>query len=84
MSVIIPPAVALALLGMGFSGVSVAPNFLGEVKLAVRGTSSTEARELAGSLCQATTSADAVEALQRLKRTLHERRVASEPGTGRA
>ena len=77
-------ATALALLGMGFSGVSVAPNFLGEVKLAVRGTSSTEARELAGSLCQATTSADAVEALQRLKRTLHERRVASEPGTGRA
>jgi phosphoenolpyruvate-protein kinase (PTS system EI component) len=77
-------ATALALLGMGYSGVSVAPNFLGEIKVAVRETSFADARNLAGSLCHATTSADALEALQSLRRRLHTRRLASETETGGA
>lgn len=40
-------ASALMLLGMGYDAVSVAPNFLGEVKYAVRQTPLTDARELA-------------------------------------
>lgn len=40
-------ASALMLLGMGYDGLSVAPNFLGEVKYAVRQTARSEARELA-------------------------------------
>lgn len=38
---------ALALLGLGFHGVSVAPNFVPELKFAVRSTSLAQARELA-------------------------------------
>lgn len=40
-------ATALMLLGMGYASVSVAPNFLSQVKYAVRGTTLAEARALA-------------------------------------
>jgi phosphotransferase system enzyme I (PtsI) len=73
-------ATALALMGMGYTGVSVAPNFLGEIKVAVRGATASETRALAGSLYKATTSADAVEALTSVRRALHDRRLASESG----
>lgn len=41
------PAIAMLLLGMGFDGVSVAPNFLHEIKYAVRQGSGADARALA-------------------------------------
>jgi phosphotransferase system enzyme I (PtsP) len=46
------PAVAIALLGMGYDSVSVAPNFVSEIKYAVRRTTLAEARGLARDLLE--------------------------------
>jgi len=60
-------ATALMLLGMGFTGVSVAPNLLNEIKYAVRRTPSSEALEIARA-AQAESSVEGV-------RRVHERQV---------
>jgi phosphoenolpyruvate-protein phosphotransferase len=52
------PALAVLLFGMGFDAVSVAPNFVPEIKYAVRKISRAEAQELAGQAVAATTCAE--------------------------
>lgn len=51
------PALAVILFGMGFDAVSVAPNFVPEIKYAVRKVSHAEARELAQAALSASTIA---------------------------
>lgn len=48
------PAIAVFLLGLGFDSVSVAPNFVAEIKYAVRRTSLAEARDLASAVLACT------------------------------
>ena len=68
-------ATALMLLGMGFTGVSVAPNLLNEIKYAVRRTPSSEALEIARA-AQAESSVEGVRrVLQQVRERLHERQV---------
>ena len=66
-------ATALLLMGMGFSSLSVAPNFLHEVKYAVRRTSIVEARELAREACRQDTSEGVRALLASMRERLHQR-----------
>jgi phosphotransferase system enzyme I (PtsP) len=66
-------AATLGLLGMGYSAVSAAPNFLAELRFAVRHTTEAEARELAEGLATATTSQAVADLLAAQHRRLYER-----------
>jgi len=66
-------ATALLLLGMGFDGVSVAPNFVSEVKYAVRETSLVEAQELAREALTRSVGTEIHRLLEQARRRLHER-----------
>ncbi len=63
------PAIAVMLLGMGFDSVSVAPNFVPEIKYAVKRTSLDEARRLAHDVAQCVD----VESVRRTLTTARER-----------
>lgn len=64
------PLVALVLLGMGYHSVSVSPQFLDEIKYAVRRCSFERAQEAAKKLLQATTHAEILERMQSLRAQL--------------
>lgn len=64
-------AAALMLLGMGYGFVSVAPNFLAEIRYAVRLTSFAEARQLAERVLEARTADVVREALDETRERLH-------------
>lgn len=68
-------ATALMLLGMGFDGVSVAPNFLNEIKYAVRRTPAAEAAEIARQALAETTCEGVKRVLQGVRERLHERQL---------
>jgi phosphoenolpyruvate-protein phosphotransferase len=65
------PAVAILLLGLGYDAVSVAPNFLAEIKYAVRTCTSAEARELANEALAQTTAEGVRRTLSRFRDRLH-------------
>ncbi len=73
-------AYALLLLGMGVTGVSLAPHFLAEVRYAVRRSSMARLREMAQAACAASSSAEVRELLVDLRRELHEELEAQEGG----
>jgi len=68
-------ATAVLLMGMGYASVSVAPNFLDEVKYAVRQTRFSEAQALAEDAARAETSAAVRSVLLELRERLHQRQV---------
>ncbi len=68
-------ATALMLLGMGFDGVSVAPNFLDEIKYAVRRTPSAEAAEIARAALAESTCEGVKRVLLGVRERLHERQL---------
>jgi phosphoenolpyruvate-protein kinase (PTS system EI component) len=75
-------ATALMLLGMGFSSVSVAPNFLSQVKYAIRSTTLEEVQTLAAEASEAT-SGDAVrKLLEDLRVRLHARQAGDQTASG--
>ena len=61
------PAVALTLLGLGFDSISVAPNFLPEIKYAIRACASDEARDLARRVLEQRTAADVSKVLSQMR-----------------
>ena len=65
-------AATLGLLGMGYTSVSAAPNFLPELRFAVRHTTAVEARELASGLARAVSSEEVQELLAQQHRRLYE------------
>jgi len=65
-------ATALLLFGMGFSGVSVAPNFVPQVKYALRETTAEEARSLADRVRGLDSGPAIREVLEDARRRLHE------------
>ena len=65
-------AATLGLLGMGYTSVSAAPNFLPELRFAVRHTTAVEARELASRLAVAVSSEEVQELLAQQHRRLYE------------
>lgn len=65
-------AATLGLLGMGYTAVSAAPNFLPELRFAVRHTTTAEARALADGLRTATSSEAVQELLAQQHRRLYE------------
>jgi phosphoenolpyruvate-protein phosphotransferase len=67
-------ATMLGLLGMGYDAVSVAPNFLAELRFAVRRTTHARARELATALVSARNSSEVREQLTGMRRELHAER----------
>lgn len=75
-------ATALMLMGMGYTSVSVAPNFLSGVKYAVRGTTMDEARILAERAVIASSGDEVRELLEEFRVRLHERQFGVEPGAG--
>lgn len=70
-------AIALMLLGMGYHSVSVAPNFLNEIRYAVRRTSCAEAQEIAKQARQQSRCEDVRKVLAGLRERLHERQLDS-------
>ncbi|MBI5364229.1 MAG: phosphoenolpyruvate--protein phosphotransferase [Planctomycetes bacterium] len=66
-------ATALMLMGMGYTSLSVAPNFLHEVKYAVRRTTLEEARTLAREACRQDTSENVRMLLAAMRDRLHQR-----------
>ncbi len=66
------PAVALVLLGMGYSSVSVSPQFIPEIKYAVRRTSSEAAHRLVEDILQRTTADGIREILDRIRASVLE------------
>ncbi len=64
-------AAALSLLGMGFTSISAAPNFLPEIRYAVRTTPIAQARQLAQDLVEAKTSKGVRQRLAQERRRLH-------------
>jgi phosphotransferase system enzyme I (PtsP) len=75
-------ATALLLMGMGYSSLSVAPNFLDEVKYAVRQTTLVEAEELAREVCRQNTSEDIRALLLAMRERLHQRQLGvNDPAT---
>jgi len=66
------PAMAVILLGMGFHGVSVAPNFLAEIKFAVRSVSLLEAEAFAAEVLSERTSEGVGAVLGRLRARLYD------------
>lgn len=65
-------ATALLLLGMGYTGVSVAPNFVAQVKYALRETSLEDARSLAATVRGLDSGARVREVLEETRRRLHD------------
>lgn len=65
-------ATALLLLGLGFTGVSVAPNFVPQVKHALRETSLEGARQLAETVRALDSGARVREVLEETRRRLHD------------
>ncbi|HVS11981.1 MAG TPA: phosphoenolpyruvate--protein phosphotransferase [Planctomycetota bacterium] len=61
------PATALMLLGMGFDAVSVAPNFVAEIKYAVRKTRAADARAAAQEAVRQTTAEGVRRVLARIR-----------------
>ena len=70
-------AIALMLLGMGYHSVSVAPNFLNEIRYAVRRTSCAEAQEIAKQARQQSRCEDVRKVLAGLRERMHERQLDS-------
>jgi signal transduction protein with GAF and PtsI domain len=70
-------AIALMLLGMGYHSVSVAPNFLNEIRYAVRRTSCSEAQEIAKQARQQIRCEDVRKVLAGLRERMHERQLDS-------
>jgi phosphotransferase system enzyme I (PtsI) len=68
-------ATALMLLGLGYDSVSVAPNFLSEIKYAVRETALSEAREIAQRASQETTCDGVRQVLSDARERLHARQL---------
>ena len=68
-------ATALMLLGMGYDSVSVVPNFLPEIKYAVRETQLAEAREIARSAQIETTCEGVRRVLAEVRERLHARQL---------
>ncbi len=66
-------AAALMLIGMGYDSLSVAPNFLGEVKYAVRETTLVEAQEIARRVAQERSSEGVRAVLSQVRQRLHAR-----------
>jgi len=64
------PAMALLLLGLGYDSVSVAPQFVPEIKYAVRSTAHSEARSLAEEVLAQETAAGVREIMERVDRRL--------------
>jgi phosphotransferase system enzyme I (PtsI) len=75
-------ATALMLMGMGYTSVSVAPNFLSQVKYAVRGTTMEEARILAERAVIASSGDEVRALLEEFRVRLHERQTGVESGAG--
>ncbi len=61
------PALAVLMFGMGFDAVSVAPNFLPEIKYAVRKVSHAEAKELARAAVEARSCAEVKQVVARCR-----------------
>jgi phosphotransferase system enzyme I (PtsI) len=72
------PAMAVVLLGMGFDSVSVAPNFLAEIKYAVRTFSRAEAEGFAAEILAERTSAGVGSVLGRVRARLYDDRLFTE------
>jgi phosphoenolpyruvate-protein phosphotransferase (PTS system enzyme I) len=68
-------ATALMLMGMGFDAVSVAPNFLHEIKHAVRQSTFAEAQAMARATSSATTSEEVRQELAAMRERLHQRQL---------
>ena len=66
------PAMSLVLLGMGFEAVSVAPQFLAEIKYAVRRTSLEHARQVVDEVIAEGTAEGVRTRLEALRSTLYE------------
>lgn len=69
------PAMAVILLGLGFHAVSVAPNFLGEIKFAVRSVSLAEAQTFAAEAVAESSAAGVEHVLGRIRARLYDDRV---------
>jgi phosphotransferase system enzyme I (PtsP) len=65
-------ATALILLGMGYTGVSMAPNFVGEVKYALRQVTLADAREMARQALRAGSGTEVRTLLEEARRRLHD------------
>lgn len=65
-------ATALILLGMGYTGVSMVPNFVGEVKYALRQVTLADARELARQALRAGSGTEVRTLLEEARRRLHD------------
>lgn len=65
-------AMALVLVGMGYDTLSVSPNFLAELRFAIRQTTSSAARELRDEILAARSPTAVREILGRVKARLHE------------
>lgn len=70
-------ATALMLLGMGYHSVSVSPNFLNEIRYAVRRTSLVEAQEVAKQALLQISCEDVRKVLAGVRERLHERQLDS-------
>jgi phosphotransferase system enzyme I (PtsP) len=68
------PATAVLLLGMGYSSVSTAPQFIPEIKYAVRRVTSGEAQELAREALSLATSSETKAVLNSIRARLYPRR----------
>ena len=78
-------AVATFLLGLGYQSVSVAPNFLAELRHTIRSTTMEEARAIAARLVAAGDLAGTQAVLEETRQLLHDRILAEhgqEPGPG--
>ncbi len=66
-------ATALLLLGMGFSGISVAPNFVPQIRWAVRESPMDELQDLAQAACDSGSGDEVRQLLEELRVRLHDR-----------
>ena len=66
------PAMAVILLGMGYTSVSVAPHFLGEIKYAVRSISHADAARFAEEALSAGSAAAVRDVIARLRERLYD------------
>jgi phosphotransferase system enzyme I (PtsP) len=69
-------ATALMFMGMGFTGVSVAPNFVPQIRWAVRETPFSELQDLAQYACEADSGQEVRDLLERVRVRLHGRQLA--------
>jgi len=66
-------ATSLMLMGMGFTGISVAPNFVPQIRWAVRETPMSECQDLAQAACETRCGDDARALLEEVRVRLHDR-----------